>query len=568
MNNNLPATQKANTLRALFTRKDVREQLQMALPKHLTVDRLLRVAMTSIQRTPKLMECTQKSLLACIMTCAQLGLEPDQFLGQAYLVPFKNHGVMEAQLIPGYRGYIALARRSGEVQSVSSQVVYSNDDFELQYGLAEQLRHVPASGDRGEPIGAYVVFRYKDGGHSFDYMTKEDIERIRTRSKAKDDGPWVTDWDEMAKKTVIKRHAKLAPLSIEFAIASALEDRHFLGESQMDILDPESPVSFDAENGDGEKGDGEETLTPKGLIDEFHASIPKGTDDKLLQEFLELTANGNNTTVDQVKVEAAKQQKEFWKAFDGWKGKVEDKASEAPESGAEGTEEQLQGSGKVEDGHSQGEGEDLGEVVRKFDEMVEKRRPNRKLLDEYLVRQANAQNLGVEDVKIQAMRDPTTFWKMFNAWAKQVKAKEEAQEKKASTTRQEPEKTSLPEEEDGKTDALTQIERVTCQELHKRLSLLKVHQDNHVAFLTGTILGIEESEIEGFSDLSKPERDKALTATMKLRKIADHIGITVTNEAARGEYIASLLDDGSESVTIPELTHEQYMKLLDVFNES
>ena len=188
---NLPAKSKANTLRAFFNQPAVKQQLQMALPKHLTIDRLLRVAMTSIQRNPKLLECTQESLLACIMTCAQLGLEPDQFLGQAYLVPFKNNakgGITECQLIPGYRGYITLARRSGELAGAPMvQVVYENDEFALEFGLEPKLFHKPLMhGERGEAVGAYVVFPYKDGTKSFDFMPAGDIMAIARRSKTYD----------------------------------------------------------------------------------------------------------------------------------------------------------------------------------------------------------------------------------------------------------------------------------------------------------------------------------------------------------------------------------------------
>jgi recombination protein RecT len=253
---NLPARQETNTIQAMLMRPAMRKQLEMAIPKHMTVDRLLRVAMTAIRTNPKLMECTQESLLACIMGCAQLGLEPEPFLGQAYLVPYKRNikvgnqwrSQMEAQLIPGYRGYIAMARRSGEVQSVSAQVVYENDHFQIQYGLNEDLSHVPAEGDRGEVKGAYVVFRYKDGSHSFDYMSKADIDKIRDRSKAKDSGPWVTDYAEMAKKTVIRRHIKLVPLSVEMARAAAAENLAISGESQLGLFDPDAKaIPYEAE---------------------------------------------------------------------------------------------------------------------------------------------------------------------------------------------------------------------------------------------------------------------------------------------------------------------------------
>lgn len=328
MAQNLPAAQKAASIRRLL--ENSRRQMEMALPTHLTADRLLRVAMTSIQRTPALLDCTQQSLLACIMTCAQLGLEPDQFLGQAYLVPFKN----VCTLIPGYRGYIALARRSGEVKSVSSQVVYAKDQFTIQYGLDEKLVHVPyeptendlAGRDpRGSFRGAYVVFKYKDGSHSFDYMSKADIDRIRTRSKAAKDGPWVTDYDEMAKKTVIKRHIKLTPLSVEFARAAALEDRAMMGESQNDLLGMDDDA-IDTEEAIGPSDDD--------LLKIFADSIPENIDPALLNEFLAQTAESNKATVDRVKMDAAKKPTDFWRFFRAYEKQHKSKAKSDPKQKA------------------------------------------------------------------------------------------------------------------------------------------------------------------------------------------------------------------------------------------
>lgn len=311
---NLPATQKAASIRGLLEKS--RRQLEMALPKHLTADRLLRVAMTSIQRTPKLLDCTQPSLLACIMTCAQLGLEPDQFLGQAYLVPYGN----VCTLIPGYRGYIALARRSGEVQSVSTQAVYEKDHFVLQYGIEEKLEHIPyepsekeldEKDPRGPFKGAYVIFKYKDGSYSFDYMGKAEIDRIRKRSKASGDGPWVTDYAEMAKKTVIKRHAKLAPLSVEFQKAAALEDRAMAGESQADLLGMDE---------DPDVIDGETTPPP------FDSTIPECTDPSALEAFIARVSQANKKTPDEVKASAAENPAEFWKTFTAWQTQERKKA--------------------------------------------------------------------------------------------------------------------------------------------------------------------------------------------------------------------------------------------------
>jgi recombination protein RecT len=234
-------TTNKNDIAALLNDPRVKVQVQRAIPRHMDPDKLLRVALTAIRQNPNLMRCNTQSLLACVMGAAQLGLEPEPALGQVYLVPYfnKKKNQHEATLIPGYRGYIALARRSGEVQSVSAQVVYENDEFQLEYGLNETLRHVPADGDRGGIKGAYVVFKYKDGGHSYDYMSKADIDKIRARSKSSDSGPWVTDYPEMAKKTVIRRHIKLVPLSVELTKAAFAENLALAGESQTSMFMPE-----------------------------------------------------------------------------------------------------------------------------------------------------------------------------------------------------------------------------------------------------------------------------------------------------------------------------------------
>jgi hypothetical protein len=253
-------------------------------------------------------------------------------------VPFKDtkKGVTICTLIPGYRGYIALARRSGEVQSISSQVVYEKDDFELSYGIEDKLVHRPhINGDRGKPIGAFVVFKYKDGGYSFDFMSTEDIEKIRKRSKAASDGPWVTDWAEMAKKTVIKRHVKLAPLSVEFQRAVALEERANLGESQADLLD----LGGDPDVIEGETGEAPKTTSPAELINAFDASIPANANSALVEEYLTRVAAGNLKTIEEIKIAAASDPKELaslWKLFPGWC--KQQKAKKVKEDQGKGTE--------------------------------------------------------------------------------------------------------------------------------------------------------------------------------------------------------------------------------------
>ena len=200
-------------------------RIAQALPRHMTPERLLSVVMHSVRTTRHLAECTPGSLIACVMDCATLGLEPGP-LGRAYLVPRLNRRrtppVYEATLIIGYRGLVELARRSGELSTVSAHEVYAGDDFTAEYGLDPILRHRPRWADRtGEPVLYYAVARLADGQHHFDVMTASEIDAIRRRSATPDDGPWVTDPIEMGKKTVLRRLMKLLPMAVE--VAEAIE---------------------------------------------------------------------------------------------------------------------------------------------------------------------------------------------------------------------------------------------------------------------------------------------------------------------------------------------------------
>ena len=162
-----------------------------------------------------------------MMTAAQLGLEPNTPLGQAYLIPFWNGKAkcLECQFQLGYKGLIDLAYRSGEVSTIQANVVYENDEFEYELGLEPKLRHVPAKSDRGDPVFFYAVFRTKDGGYGFDVMSVDDVRaHAKKYSKAYSNGPWQTNFEEMAKKTVLKRVLKYAPLKSDFVRAVAADE--------------------------------------------------------------------------------------------------------------------------------------------------------------------------------------------------------------------------------------------------------------------------------------------------------------------------------------------------------
>lgn len=226
-NKAVSAPSKGKTINDLFDQ--MKPAIAQAIPKHLTPDRLLRIATTSIRTNPKLKVCTPESLLGAVMQCAQLGLEPS-ILGHAYLIPYKNKGVDECQFQIGYKGLIELARRTGQISSIMAQAVYEKDEFEYEYGINEKLKHVPADGDRGKVIKYYAYAKFKDGGYSFLVMSRSDIERHRDKfSKTKNFGPWVDHFDEMAKKTVLKGLMKYMPISVEFQKAVDQDEttKHF-----------------------------------------------------------------------------------------------------------------------------------------------------------------------------------------------------------------------------------------------------------------------------------------------------------------------------------------------------
>lgn len=203
-----------------------RDELAKVLPKHLTPERLIRVAINCVAKTPLLAACSMDSLYKCVLACAELGLEPGGALGLAYLVPFKNKaGGYDSQLVVGYRGFIELARRSGQLSQIEAHVVHAGDQFQVEFGLAPKLVHVPKlDGSPGQALFVYCLASFRDGGKHVEVMTIEAVNNIRARSRAALSGPWVTDYEEMARKTVVRRAAKYLPLSPELAQAFEADD--------------------------------------------------------------------------------------------------------------------------------------------------------------------------------------------------------------------------------------------------------------------------------------------------------------------------------------------------------
>ena len=250
--------------------------IKAALPSVLTPERFSRIVTTALSSNPKLQQCTPNSFLGAMMQAAQLGVEPNTPLGQAYLIPYMNHGKLECQFQLGYKGLIDLAYRSGEISTIQAQIVYEKDEFEYSFGLEPTLKHVPAKRDRGDATHVYAVYRKKDGGYGYEVMSMDDVrQHAQKYSKSYSNGPWKANFEEMAKKTVLKKLLKLAPLRSDFQ-RDLTADESIKTEILPDMYEAEDVTDYEVvddaqqtqqkaapvtvDNNTGEIIDGQQTL--------------------------------------------------------------------------------------------------------------------------------------------------------------------------------------------------------------------------------------------------------------------------------------------------------------------
>lgn len=252
-----PATPQARAMvpiKRLFESEEGMKRVKAVVPAHVKPDRVVRMAMLAISQTPDLLECTPDSLFLETVNAAALGLEIGKHLGQAYLVPFYDHGTKKAQLIIGYRGMIHLARQSEEIATIAAYVVREGDEFEFSLGIEDKVVHVPGN-DLTKPIThVWAKAVFKDKSYHLERMTIAEVNAIRQRSKASTKGPWVTDFAEMAKKTVVRRLCKYLPMTPEAAEAVERNDRVEFGDF---VETTATPVADRVKNaiGEGEKKD-------------------------------------------------------------------------------------------------------------------------------------------------------------------------------------------------------------------------------------------------------------------------------------------------------------------------
>ncbi|MGN1116815.1 MAG: recombinase RecT [Candidatus Ornithomonoglobus sp.] len=227
--------------------KAYEKEFAKALPSVITPERFTRIATTALTRTPELMRCTPQSFIGALLTAAQLGLEPNTPLGQAYLIPYGT----ECQFQIGYKGLIELAHRSGQLKTIEAHIVYENDEFEFEFGLEPKLKHKPSMGERGNIVWAYACYHLVNGGYGFEVMSKHDLEEHRKNySKVKGKSPWETATEEMYKKTVIKKALKYAPIKSEFADALYKDGKSIRLDVENNETEAQADFIIDADTGE------------------------------------------------------------------------------------------------------------------------------------------------------------------------------------------------------------------------------------------------------------------------------------------------------------------------------
>ncbi len=255
-----------SVVKDFFQSSKAKSNLAMALPKHLSADRMLRVVLSATLRNPTLLECTKESLFAAMLTCSEMGLEPDG--RHIYLIPFRNNkkDCMDVQVIPSYMGYIKLAYQSGHVLSISAKPVYEGDEFQYSLGTGQFLRHEPADKDRGALTHAWAMARLKGGGENFVVLNRTEVMDRKKASKAANSGPWKTHEPQMWAKSAVRELVKFIPISPQLTAATVADTNADLGEGViLDMeADPPPPDATKSERVADELFDKSPTATESG----------------------------------------------------------------------------------------------------------------------------------------------------------------------------------------------------------------------------------------------------------------------------------------------------------------
>ena len=347
---NLPArTNTVNSVQELL--KKHKNQFAMVLPKSLSVDRLMRIVMSTVTINPKLLQCEQKSFLRSVLQSASLGLEPGGPLGLAHLVPFYNGArqQMECQLIVDYKGYIALAHNSGEVGRIHAAIIYEKEPWEWAKDGTLIHKPLPPS-QRGEKKVMVFAKAFDKTGNLLaeKFLWAEEVEAIKTKALGNKKNtalnPWNTAEESMWLKSPVRRLAKWMPMAAEMQKAAVIEEYQEEGITpvlDVDLDMGEAPPATDAEQKTDEKAnalreklkqaqDQNKTGVPAGQVAEpgvegreeaiqkFQKSIPITVDLNNLDLFLKKTAEANSASAEDVMISAAGDPENFWSAYKKW----------------------------------------------------------------------------------------------------------------------------------------------------------------------------------------------------------------------------------------------------------
>lgn len=271
-----PPTKREQPLTVPAMLERMKPELMRALPRHMNADRLSRIALTAFRTSPGLLKCDPRSFIACVVQCAQLGLEPNTGTGEAYLIPFGAN----CTTVIGYQGLIKLAKQTGQVTDIYAMEVRERDHFRCEFGLNRKLIHEPLEGRagfpapdaaRGEVVGYYAVAVFKDNSRTFVAMTQEDVDEVRNASqgwksavqyKRESKSPWSTNPVQMGLKTVIRRLCKLLPKSPELQAALTVEEAREVGGTAIvadadGVIVPQMLMPPDGEAATGDMTDAE-----------------------------------------------------------------------------------------------------------------------------------------------------------------------------------------------------------------------------------------------------------------------------------------------------------------------
>ena len=251
---NVPAKKEEKKLTVGDLIMSYKDKFASALPDVITPERFARIAANAVASNPKLAQCTPTSLIGALLCAAQAGLEPNTSLGQAYIIPYKRNykddnnewkSKMEAQFQISYKGLIELAHRSGQLKDISAHCVCENDTFEYELGLEPKLRHVPAMTNRGKITWVYAVYHLNSGGYGFEVMSVDDLNAHRRKYSKANNSPWDSAWEEMAKKTVVKKVLKYAPMASDFVRVSSQDEHVSSVDLKAEFFEPTTDFEED-----------------------------------------------------------------------------------------------------------------------------------------------------------------------------------------------------------------------------------------------------------------------------------------------------------------------------------